>query len=87
MMPALIPTTGYFVTTVLAGRPVDLGALRVSGVPFGWLTSVHFISKAHSMVRPATTLLSAAIMSTAVQASAAPVVASNGMAIASARIM
>ena len=35
MMAALTPTTGYFVTTVFAGRPVDFGAIRLSAVPFG----------------------------------------------------
>ena len=59
-------------TTVFAGRPAAFGAVRVSTVPFGWLTSVHFMSNAHSMVRPAITLLSAAIMSTAVQARSGP---------------
>ena len=63
--------------TFLSGRPVAFGAVSVSTVPLGWLTSVHFMSNAHSMVRPAMTLLSVAIMSTAVQAAAMPMVASK----------
>ena len=87
MMPALTPTTGYRVVTVLSGRPVALGALSVSVVPVGWLTSVHFMSNAHSMVRPAITLLSAAMRSTAVQAAAAPIIATRARVAAMLRFM
>jgi hypothetical protein len=63
MTPALTPTTGYFVATRTSGRSRSFGAESVSSVPFGWLTSVHFMSKAHSMVLPAMTELSAATLS------------------------
>ena len=70
MISALMPTTACVVTTFTGGRPSSAGAVKVSSVPLGWLLSVHFMSNAHSMVRPAMTVLSAAMMSTAVQASA-----------------
>src|SRR5882762_6343062 len=69
MTLALTPTAEYFVMTVFAGSLTPGGAVSMSGVPLGWLTSVHCMSNAHSMVRPATTDLSIATMSTAVQAS------------------
>jgi len=64
------PTTGYCVSISTAGRPSALGAASVSFTPFGRLMSVHFMSTAHSIIRPAMTVLSAARRSTAVQARA-----------------
>ena len=72
---ALMPTSAYFVATVDAGRLRTGGADSVIEVPFGKLTSVHCMSNAHSIVRPAMTDLSFATMSTAVQARGALIVA------------
>jgi hypothetical protein len=53
---------------VVAGSFIELGAVIEMFVPFGFAISSHFMSKAHSMVLPATTEPSFAMTLTAVQA-------------------
>jgi hypothetical protein len=53
---------------LVAGNCSDGGALREIAVPLGFAVSCHFISKAHSMVLPATTEPSFATILTAVHA-------------------
>ena len=69
MIAGLTPTTAYLLATFVVGRLRLGGALMATVVPLGRLTSVHCMSNAHSMVRPAITDLSAATRLTAVQAS------------------
>jgi hypothetical protein len=71
--PGAIATKAYLLDRLVAGSFSDAGALREIGVPLGFTVSCHLISKAHSIVLPATTDPSFATILTAVHATAFPI--------------
>jgi len=68
-MAGEIPANPYLLDKLLAGNFIELGAVKAIAVPLGLTVNCHFISKAHSIVLPATTEPSFAVIFTAVHAS------------------